>query len=181
MHVEALNVLPELREQLGLDDVVLVGYTATARQSRSFMRRAVRAGRCGPSILEAPHALTEEIGLKSIAAAKTAFETTNLRDRLARYHDDADGAFGGWNKIWLHPDFRAWNIENYLPSVTCPVLAIQGAADEYGTLAQIDAIERQVKGQFERVIPDRTWTRAASRLRIKATLDAAWRGFVTSV
>jgi len=102
-------------------------------------------------ILEAPHVLIEPAGLDAIAETTAAFETTTLRDRLTRYHDDAGGVFRGWSRIWLHPDFRRWNIENFLPGVACPVLAIQGADDEYGTLAQLDAIERGVKGRFERL------------------------------
>jgi pimeloyl-ACP methyl ester carboxylesterase len=77
------------------------------------------------------------------AAAKIAYETTNLRERLARYyHDDVDGAFWGWNNIWLDPAFRKWNIEEYLPRIRCSVLAIQGAEDQYGTMEQIDRISR---------------------------------------
>jgi pimeloyl-ACP methyl ester carboxylesterase len=81
----------------------------------------------------------------SIAAAKIAYETTDLRSRLARHHADVDSAFLGWNRIWLHPDFRAWNIESYLSSIACPVLAIQGEDDEYGTMEQMRRIGAQVR------------------------------------
>jgi pimeloyl-ACP methyl ester carboxylesterase len=86
--------------------------------------------------------LVEDIALTNIAAAKVSYQTTDLRQRLARYHDDVDGAFWGWNDIWLDPAFRDWNIEEYLPRIRCPILAIQGEDDEYGTMEQIGRIAR---------------------------------------
>ncbi len=111
------------------------------------------AGRCAALILEAPHVFVEDITVASIAEAKTAYDD----DRPAR---------SAWRAITTmptarsaagttsgsHPDFRAWNIEECLPGVRCPVLAIQGDDDEYGTLAQLDAIERGVPGPFERLV-----------------------------
>lgn len=95
-------------------------------------------------IAVAPHILVEDESIASIAAARTTYLTTDLKARLARYHDDPDSAFWGWNDIWLDPAFRAWNIEDRLPLIRCPVLAVQGEDDEYGTMAQIDGIARGV-------------------------------------
>jgi pimeloyl-ACP methyl ester carboxylesterase len=92
----------------------------------------------------APHVKVEDITVRNIAAAKTAYTGTDLRQRLARHHADVDSAFWGWNRIWLSPEFRGWNIEGLLPSIRCPVLAIQGEDDEYGTLEQIASIGRAV-------------------------------------
>src|SRR5262249_52393562 len=103
-------------------------------------------------ILEAPHVFVEDISIAGISEAKTAYEAGDLKRPLTRYHDDVDGAFWGWNEIWLSPQFRDWNIEEYLPAIRCPVLAIQGTDDQYGTLAQLDAIARGVKGPFEKLI-----------------------------
>jgi pimeloyl-ACP methyl ester carboxylesterase len=150
MHVEALEILPELRRRLGLGDVVLVGHSDGA--SIALIHAGAGRWPVRGLILEAPHVFTEQAGLDRIAAATRAFEDIDLAKRLARYHDDPDGAFRGWNEIWLHPDFRAWNIEKYLPQIVCPVLVIQGVDDEYGTLAQLDAVERGVRGPFERVV-----------------------------
>ena len=150
MHQEALDTLPELRARLGLDDAILVGHSdgaSIALIHAGSGRWPVRA-----LALAAPHVFVEDVSITSIAAARTAYETTDLRRRLTRYHADVDSAFRGWNDIWLHADFRAWNIEEYLPGVRCPVLAIQGADDEYGTLAQLDAIARGVAGPFERLV-----------------------------
>jgi pimeloyl-ACP methyl ester carboxylesterase len=150
MHREALDTLPELRAQLGLDDAILVGHSDGA--SIALIHAGSGRWPVRGLMLEAPHVFVEDVSITSIAAARTAYETTDLRRRLARYHADVDGAFRGWNDIWLDADFRAWNIEEYLPGVRCPVLAIQGADDEYGTLKQLDAIERGVAGPFERLV-----------------------------
>ena len=93
----------------------------------------------------AAHVLVEDISVANIAEAKVAYETTDFRAKLARHHADVDGVFWGWNRIWLHPDFRAWNIEEYLPRIACPVLAIQGEDDEYGTMEQMRRIGAQVR------------------------------------
>ncbi|MGH6980326.1 MAG: alpha/beta fold hydrolase [Stellaceae bacterium] len=148
MHVEALTVLPELRRQLHLDDVVLVGHSDGASIALIHAARWPVRG----LILEAPHVIVEDVTVAGIAEAKRAYETTDLGKRLARYHDDPAGAFRGWNKIWLDPAFRAWNIEDDARGVGCPVLAIQGEDDEYGTLAQLDALGRNLAGPFERVV-----------------------------
>ena len=92
----------------------------------------------------APHLFVEPISIASIEKAKVAYETTDLRERLGRYHDDPDSAFRGWNDAWLSPAFRAWNIEADIGSITCPVLAVQGEDDEYGTLEQVRAIKRRL-------------------------------------
>ncbi len=95
-------------------------------------------------ILEAPHVFVEELSVRSIAAARDAYAATGLRAKLARYHDDVDATFRGWNDIWLDPRFRAWNIEDAANGVRCPVLLVQGDADEYGTTAQLAAIAARV-------------------------------------
>jgi pimeloyl-ACP methyl ester carboxylesterase len=142
MHDEALVALPELLDKLAVERPILVGHSdggSIALIHAGGTRRPV-AG----LVLMAPHVMVEDVSVASIAAAKVAWETTDLRAKLARYHADVDGAFLGWNRIWLHPDFRQWNIEEYLPRIACPVLAIQGEDDEYGTMEQLDRIARAV-------------------------------------
>lgn len=96
-------------------------------------------------VLIAPHVFVEDVSVASIAEARVAYETGDLRARLAKYHRDVDGAFWGWNRAWLDPGFRSWNLEAFLPAISVPVLVIQGSADEYGTMAQVEAIARGVK------------------------------------
>ena len=102
----------------------------------------------------APHILVEELSVTSIAQAREAYRSTDLPRRLARYHDDPDSAFWGWNDIWLHPDFRAWSIEAEISAITCPVLAVQGLDDEYGTLEQIRGIARRLPQTELLELPD---------------------------
>jgi pimeloyl-ACP methyl ester carboxylesterase len=146
MHVEALEILPELLERLGIDAPVLVGHSDGG--SIALIHAAMNDGVKGLVVM-APHVFVEDISVKSIAEAKAAFEDTDLAEKLGRYHADAARTFRGWNDIWLHPDFRNWNIEEFLPRIRCPMLAIQGFDDEYGTMAQLEAIAGQTGGTIE--------------------------------
>jgi pimeloyl-ACP methyl ester carboxylesterase len=141
MHDEALAALPELLAATCATRPVLVGH------SDGGSIALIHAGAGHPVaglVLMAPHVFVEEASIASIAAAGRAYESTGLRARLARYHDDVDSAFRGWNDVWLHPDFRAWSIEDALPGVRCPVLVIQGTDDEYGTMEQVRRIAAAV-------------------------------------
>jgi pimeloyl-ACP methyl ester carboxylesterase len=172
MHDEALTTLPALREALAIADAILIGHSDGA--SIALIHAGAGRWPLRGLILEAPHVFVEEVGIASIAAAKEAYRASDLRARLARHHRDVDGAFGGWNDIWLDPEFRAWNIEQYLPAITCPVLAIQGADDEYGSAAQLDAIAAQVAGPVETLLlPD--CKHAPHRDQPEATLIAMTR------
>ncbi len=149
MHKEALEALPQVLEALSIRNPILIGHSDGASIS------IIHAGSGWPVrglVLIAPHVFVEDIAVASIAQARTAFETTDLATKLDRHHDDPVGAFRGWNDIWLHPDFRIWNIEACLPRIVAPVLLIQGEEDQYGTMAQIEAIERQLGGSVETVV-----------------------------
>jgi len=143
MHDEALVALPELLDALAIDRPILVGHSDGGSIALIFAGAGVRP--VAAVVTLAAHVIVEDISVASIAAARTDYETTDLRARLARYHADADSAFLGWNRIWLAPEFRAWNIEEYLPRIECPVLALQGADDEYGTMEQMSRIGAQVR------------------------------------
>jgi pimeloyl-ACP methyl ester carboxylesterase len=146
MHDEALKALPELLAKLNLEAPILIGHSDGA--SIALIYGAVH-NRVRGLVLLAPHVFVEDLSIKSIAEAKVKFETTNLPQKLARHHRDAAKTFWGWNNIWLHPDFRGWTIEEYLPRIACPILIIQGFDDEYGTMAQPEAIARQASGPVE--------------------------------
>ena len=142
MHVEALEVLPALLEALGVHDPILFGHSDGASIALIHAGSGIRPVR--GAILLAPHIMVEEVGVRSIAAARAGFATADLRARLAPYHADPEGAFRGWCDIWLDPRFRDWNIEAEVATIRCPLLAIQGYDDEYGTMEQIDRIARLV-------------------------------------
>ncbi len=151
MHDEAKVTLPDVLDACGVRDAILIGHSDGA--SIALIHAGSGASdRVRALVLLAPHVFCEEISVRSIAAAADAYRTGDLRARLARYHADVDGAFWGWNRAWLDPEFRAWNIEEYLPRVRVPSLVIQGEDDEYGTLAHVDAIERGSGASVERVV-----------------------------
>jgi len=141
MHDEA-ELLPEILEAAGVREPILVGHSDGASISIIY---AACGGKARALVLEAPHVFTEEMGLRSIAKAREAYESGDLRARLSRYHRDVDAAFWGWNRPWLDPEFRKWNLEEYLPRIAAPILVVQGEDDEYGTRKQVDAIAAGAK------------------------------------
>ena len=146
MHQEALKTLPEVLSKLKIDNPVLVGHSDGA--SIALIHAGAGHPVRGVAVM-APHVFIEDICVNSIREASEQFETTDLPQRLGKYHRDARKTFYLWADAWLDPGFKDWNIEEYLPGVRCPVLAIQGEDDEYGTLAQLDAIRRQVNGSCD--------------------------------
>ena len=145
MHRQAHEVLPALLDGLGLDaqaqPIWLFGHSDGG--SIALLYAARFAARVAGLVVLAPHILVEDLSVRSIELARQAYLTSDLRQKLARHHRDPDSAFWGWNQIWLSPDFRGWRIEADLPAITCPVQAVQGSDDEYGTLEQIRGIARQ--------------------------------------
>jgi pimeloyl-ACP methyl ester carboxylesterase len=181
MHDEALIYLPQLLSQLEIHNPILIGHSDGA--SIALIYAGVNVEHKRPPVrglvLLAPHVFVEDLSVLSIAEAKVRFETTNMCEKLGRHHRDPARTFWGWNNIWLHPDFRAWNIEEYLPRITCPILAIQGLNDEYGTMAQVDAIQRQSGGPVE-ILRLADCRHSAHRDQANATLEAITR-FVTTI
>lgn len=140
MHDEAIDVLPLVLDHFGLVRPVLVGHSDGA--SIAVIYAGTGLGPVAGLVLLAPHVFVEGHSIEGIEAARATFTGTDLPRRMARYHNAADATFWGWNRVWLSPDFRGWNIEEYLPGLGGPILVVQGEDDEYGTLAQVDAIER---------------------------------------
>lgn len=154
MHDEALITLPAFLAAAGITDCVLVGHSDGASISTIFAGGAA-PGNIRGLVLMAPHFFVEDISISSIAAARQAYETGELKVRLERFHGiNTDEAFYGWNGAWLDPEFRDWDITGYLQTISAPVLGIQGTDDEYGTSAQLDAIENHCTPPFETVFFD---------------------------
>jgi pimeloyl-ACP methyl ester carboxylesterase len=149
MHDEAA-LLPAILAAAQIGDPILIGHSDGA----SIAIIAAGEGVVSPRalVLIAPHVFVEDLSVESIARAADAYRDGDLRARLARHHADVDGAFWGWNRAWLDPDFRRWNLETYLPRISAPTLVVQGEQDEYGTRAQVEAIERQLAGPVEVVM-----------------------------
>ena len=147
MHVEAERRLPAILAVLDIERPVLVGHSDGG--SIALIHAGAFPDAVAGLVLMAPHVFVEDCSIRAIAEARRAFDTGGLDKRLARWHRDAAGTFDAWNLAWLDPRFRDWNIENYLPAVTAPLLAFQGEADPYGTRAQTDRIAAQVSGPAE--------------------------------
>jgi len=151
LHEEALDVLPAVLAHFSLSDVVLFGHSDGA--SISLIHAGAQPEAVRGLILEAPHVFVEEAAHGGILKAIEAYETRSLCERLSRHHGEGtDTLFRAWAEIWLRPSFRGWNIEEYLPSITCPVLVIQGEDDQYGTLRQVDSVVSQVRGPARRFV-----------------------------
>lgn len=149
MHEEAMTVLPRIVEQTLKRPPILIGHSDGASIALIY------AGEGHPVeglVLIAPHVFVEDEGLASIAAINDDFGESDLAERMAKYHTEPETTFRGWADIWLSPAFRSWNIEEYLPGVHSPTLLIQGDADEYGTMRQLDVIESGSPAPTTRVV-----------------------------
>ena len=149
MHHEALAVLPEVLSELGIHEPFLIGHSDGASIA------IIYAGGGHPvkgMMLMAPHVFVEDLTIESIAAARDRFDAGGLAGRLARYHDHPQSMFRGWSDIWLKPEFRAWNIEASVKTCAAPILLIQSRNDPYGTLAQLDSIEKHARVPVEKVL-----------------------------
>ncbi len=145
MHRQADDVLPALLDALRVQQpVVLFGHSDGA--SIALLHAAHHPQRVHSLVLLAPHIMVEAFGIASIAAARKNYIGGDLREKLARHHRDPDAAFYGWNDAWLSPGFARWQITSSLKYIRCPVLAVQGVDDAYGTMAQIDGIAQAVPG-----------------------------------
>lgn len=176
MHEEALEVLPAVLAETGIRAPILVGHSDGA--SIALIHTGAGHPVRGLALM-APHVFVEEVCIRSIEQAKRDFETTDLPQRLGKYHRDPRRSFYLWNDVWLDPEFLDWNIEEYLPGISCPVLAIQGRDDQYGTMAQLRAIALKVKGPCELVELEHCG-HSAFRDQPEATLEAVSR-FVAGI
>jgi pimeloyl-ACP methyl ester carboxylesterase len=172
MHEEAFEVLPQVLDSIG--PVVLVGHSDGASIALLYAARHPVEG----VVAIAPHVFVEPMCLEEIRNAKHVYEHHDLKRRMARHHRDPDAAFYGWNDVWLDPEFPTWDIRPELQAITAPLLLIQGTQDQYGTLAQLDEIERNTSAPVKRVHVDAQ--HAPHHERPAETLDAIDR-FVTGL
>ena len=135
MHRQAYEVLPMLLARLNVKNPWLFGHSDGASIALLYAAQFPAALR--GAIVVAPHLFVEDISIQSIKLAREAYLQHGLRERLARHHDEVDSAFFGWNDVWLSEAFKDWNIESVIPGISCPLLALQGEQDEYGSLQQV--------------------------------------------
>tara|TARA_R110002110_G_scaffold211304_1_gene424023 strand:- start:45349 stop:46170 length:822 start_codon:yes stop_codon:yes gene_type:complete len=150
---EAVDVLPQVLDAIGIERGILVGHSDGATIAAIYAG-SVPDHRVRGVVVMAPHFFTEEMGLEEIAKTKIFFETSDLADRLSKYHRDVENTFTGWIESWLHPDFKAWDVTDVIDHIRVPVLAIQGREDQYGTLAQVDEIVERCYAPVDSLILD---------------------------
>ena len=179
MHTEGLGVLPRVLAAAGIKECILIGHSDGGSIAIIYAGGTPAVPLRG-LITEAAHVFCEQISVDSIEAAKRQFEKKDLRARLNKYHgDNTDCAFRGWNDVWLHADFMAWNIEEYLPGIKVPMLALQGADDQYGTIAQVEAIGRLTGQRTEtRILSD---CRHAPHAEQEAATFDAMQAFIQKI
>lgn len=149
MHREALAILPQVIEQTLDRPPIIIGHSDGASIA------IIHAGAGHPTeglVLIAPHVFVEDETMRSIRAIRDQFPDSDMAEKMAKYHTDSESTFYGWADIWLRPEFKSWNIEESLPAVTCPTLLVQGDADEYGTVRQLDAISAGVNAPVEKLV-----------------------------
>ncbi|MDQ2858032.1 MAG: alpha/beta hydrolase [Candidatus Eremiobacteraeota bacterium] len=168
MHHEGEVVLPALLARLGVVRPVLFGHSDGA--SIALIYAGAHPDGVAGLVLEAPHVFVEDHSIRGISAAAQTYRSSDLPAKLGRYHADVERTFWGWNEIWLDPRFRAWNIDEYVERVTCPVLLVQGYDDEYGTQAQLHAIAARVRDTTTVMLEE--CGHSPHRDRPQATLDA---------
>ncbi|MFC1884707.1 alpha/beta fold hydrolase [Thermodesulfobacteriota bacterium] len=149
MHNEGLEILPEIIQSAGIKECILVGHSDGGSIAIIYAGGTAATPLRG-LVTEAAHVFCEEISVRSIQEAKVSFEQGDLKEKLEKFHGkNTNCAFWGWNDVWLDPDFRFWNIEEYLPNIKVPLLAIQGDKDKYGTFEQTNSIHRNAGGKTE--------------------------------
>ncbi|MHA1537660.1 MAG: alpha/beta fold hydrolase [Alphaproteobacteria bacterium] len=178
MHDDATKAVPGVLAALGIRQPILFGHSDGASVALIYA-----GSECAPAplgvVAMSPHVFVEPICTVSIAKVRVAYEEGDVRERLARHHDNVDSAFYGWNLAWLLPGFKDWNIEDYLPRIRCPIFVIQGDNDEYGTMKQVETIERLAGAGAEHVLLE-DCGHSPQRQQRAATLEAA-AGFITRI
>jgi pimeloyl-ACP methyl ester carboxylesterase len=147
MHREA-DVLYKLIELCNIEQPILFGHSDGG--SIALITAAAYPHLLKGIITVGAHIFVEDVTIRSILAAQQAYLTTDLREKLQKYHGaKTDHVFSAWADTWLNPQYRNWSIEQVLPNIICPVLVIQGTNDEYGSIAQVSGIVNNVAGYSE--------------------------------
>jgi pimeloyl-ACP methyl ester carboxylesterase len=178
MDEEALDMLPRVLAAIGFKRGILFGHSDGASIATIYAG-SVQDHRVRGLVLIAPHFFTEPMGLAAIRRTRDEFASGGLRDRLKRWHDDVDGAFRSWVEPWLNPEFEKWDITEPLGYIRVPILIVQGASDEYGTLKQIEAAQDECFCPVEvKILPNAR--HSPQRDAVDVTVDAA-AGFINRI
>ncbi len=148
MTVEAEKYLPIIIKKLKIKNYILIGHSdgGTIAALASSLGNNNLLG----TILLAPHFFIEKSNLIAIKKTVNEYENGSLRPRLNKYHNNVDCAFNGWSNVWLNKKFKDWDITNCIPKIKIPVLGIQGLNDPYGSVEQLNIIQKKIKGTFKK-------------------------------
>ena len=150
MEVEA-DLLHGLLDFWNIDDAILFGHSDGG--SIALIMAGKYPDKIRAIITEGAHIFVEEITISGIEAAIGLYQRTNLKKKLEKYHGDkTEAMFWAWAATWTTEPFRKWNIEGFLPKILCSSLIIQGEADEYGSLKQVERITTQTNGPSSKLI-----------------------------
>ena len=149
MHTEALETLPRIVDRHLGEPPILIGHSDGASIALIY---AGSGHLVQGLVLIAPHVFVEPETIASITSISDEFDTSDMEEKMAKYHTEPLTTFRGWSEVWLSPEFRTWNIEEHVAGVDCPTLLIQGDADEYGTIRQLDAIDSKLPVPAQRLI-----------------------------
>lgn len=142
---EAQQSFPALIQALALNQFVVLGHSVGGAMAACIA--AIHPAQCQAVITESAQAFVEPLTVSGIAEAKAVFTDPAQFAKLERWHQDkANWVLRAWTDIWLSPEFSSWSLDDQLSQITCPVLAIHGEKDEYGTSAFPRQIVSQVKG-----------------------------------
>jgi len=153
MSIEANKYLPNILNQLDLKKFYLIGHSDGGTIAALNSGEIKHDNHCG-TILVAPHFFIENFNIKSIRDIKNKYEKEGLKEKLSKYHNNVDNAFYGWSETWLNPKFHKWDITKEIKKIKVPIYAIQGNADPYGSVKQIDILEKHLTVKFEKLILD---------------------------
>ena len=156
MHDHALDELPKILHAMDIERHALIGHSDGGSIAIIYAGSERADQRLAGLVLVAPHVFVEPVSVASIAATAEEYKRGDLRQKMQRYHgQNTDPLFAAWSGIWLSEDFLQWNIEEFLPNISVPVLTVQGEDDQYGTHRQVDSIRSSVSGKVDTLfIPD---------------------------
>jgi pimeloyl-ACP methyl ester carboxylesterase len=150
---EARTSLPALRTALAVDRMILFGHSVGG--AMAIVAAAELAAATLGVITESAQTFAEDRTLAGVRAAKSAFAAPAQLERLTRYHGaKAKWVLEAWTETWLAPAFASWTLEDDLRRLRCPILALHGDRDEYGSLAHPDRIATLAPAPAEIVILD---------------------------
>jgi pimeloyl-ACP methyl ester carboxylesterase len=150
---EAHSGFSVVHTQLGIEGFVALGHSVGG--AMGIVIAGAFPENCRALITESAQTFAEERTLEGIRQAKRTFEQEGQLERLRKYHGGkAQWVLNAWTETWLAPEFSGWSLDRDLPLVHCPLLAIHGDSDEYGSTQHVERIGALAPRATIRILPD---------------------------